>query len=288
MEIRNHKLVGVDFIASPNVSGNITPKFIVEHYTAGWSDASAIATFKNPRSKVSAHLVIGRRGEITQMVPFNVKAWHAGPSRYDGYSYLNSHSIGIENVNIGYFQKGNGDHWIDPYGRAHTSAELKELGYDPSTFIKMPHKRIGSGTYYWPTYTQAQINVNKSIVEALGRAYNIRDVVSHEQIDTRGWKTDPGPAFPLKAMRSLVQTGGRADPEDAEESQVHKSATGTVIVTVDSLNLRRGPGTKWEVRGSMPLGTPLTILDTRGDWMHIKTPAGYEGWVHSHYVERTE
>lgn len=46
--------------------------------------------------KVSAHLFIDRRGEITQFVPFNKRAWHAGVSRYQGRDKCNDFSIGIE------------------------------------------------------------------------------------------------------------------------------------------------------------------------------------------------
>jgi N-acetyl-anhydromuramoyl-L-alanine amidase len=46
--------------------------------------------------KVSAHLVISRSGIITQYVPFNKRAWHAGQSEYQGRTHCNDFSIGIE------------------------------------------------------------------------------------------------------------------------------------------------------------------------------------------------
>ena len=46
--------------------------------------------------KVSAHLLIERSGAMTQFVPFNAKAWHAGDSVYEGRSGCNDFSIGIE------------------------------------------------------------------------------------------------------------------------------------------------------------------------------------------------
>lgn len=45
---------------------------------------------------VSAHLLIARTGRITQFVPFNARAWHAGVSRWRGRSRCNDFSIGIE------------------------------------------------------------------------------------------------------------------------------------------------------------------------------------------------
>ena len=48
------------------------------------------------RLKVSAHIVINRNGGITQYVPFNKRAWHAGQSEYRGRTDCNDFSIGIE------------------------------------------------------------------------------------------------------------------------------------------------------------------------------------------------
>jgi N-acetyl-anhydromuramoyl-L-alanine amidase len=45
---------------------------------------------------VSSHLVIKRTGEITQYVPFDKRAWHAGQSNYQGRERCNDFSIGIE------------------------------------------------------------------------------------------------------------------------------------------------------------------------------------------------
>ncbi|MDT8407189.1 MAG: 1,6-anhydro-N-acetylmuramyl-L-alanine amidase AmpD [Methylococcales bacterium] len=46
--------------------------------------------------KVSAHLLIDRAGQLTQFVPFDRRAWHAGASCYQGRARCNDFSIGIE------------------------------------------------------------------------------------------------------------------------------------------------------------------------------------------------
>jgi len=46
--------------------------------------------------KVSAHLLIDREGVVTQFVPFDQRAWHAGVSEFDGRGACNDFSIGIE------------------------------------------------------------------------------------------------------------------------------------------------------------------------------------------------
>ncbi|MFO7953366.1 1,6-anhydro-N-acetylmuramyl-L-alanine amidase AmpD [Thioalkalivibrio sp.] len=46
--------------------------------------------------RVSAHVLIDREGHATQFVPFSRRAWHAGPSRWQGRERCNDFSIGIE------------------------------------------------------------------------------------------------------------------------------------------------------------------------------------------------
>ncbi len=46
--------------------------------------------------EVSSHLLIRRDGSVTQYVPFDERAWHAGLSSYKGNENCNDFSIGIE------------------------------------------------------------------------------------------------------------------------------------------------------------------------------------------------
>lgn len=46
--------------------------------------------------RVSAHLLIDRDGAVTQFVPFDRRAWHAGVSSYGGRENCNDFAIGIE------------------------------------------------------------------------------------------------------------------------------------------------------------------------------------------------
>jgi AmpD protein len=45
---------------------------------------------------VSSHLLIRRDGEVVQYVPFDLRAWHAGRSAYQGVENCNDFSIGVE------------------------------------------------------------------------------------------------------------------------------------------------------------------------------------------------
>jgi len=101
MQIKDNKLIGVAYRATPNKGSVITPIYIVMHYDAAPNATSAINWMTDPKSQVSAHLHISRDGVVTQLVPFNQKAWHAGVSKWNGLTGLNSYSIGIELQNTG-------------------------------------------------------------------------------------------------------------------------------------------------------------------------------------------
>jgi len=60
-------------------------------------DASEHPYFKEiAELQVSSHLLIDRAGKITQFVPFDKRAWHAGDSCFDGIDNCNNYAIGIE------------------------------------------------------------------------------------------------------------------------------------------------------------------------------------------------
>lgn len=72
--------------------------------------------------RVSAHVLIGRDGFVTQYVPFGRRAWHAGASAFDGRSACNDFSVGIE-------LEGSDD---DPY----EDAQYEELAAIARTLMR--------------------------------------------------------------------------------------------------------------------------------------------------------
>jgi AmpD protein len=69
----------------------------IEAFFAGELDFSADPYFETIQDlRVSAHLLISRQGVITQFVPFNLRAWHAGLSVFQGRDGCNDFSVGIE------------------------------------------------------------------------------------------------------------------------------------------------------------------------------------------------
>lgn len=89
---------------SPNCGprrDGLKPSLIVIHYTAMQSAQAAIERLCDPQAEVSAHYLIANTGQITQMVPEEARAWHAGRGSWCGQDDINSRSIGIELDNRG-------------------------------------------------------------------------------------------------------------------------------------------------------------------------------------------
>lgn len=114
--IDNDILVGARLLESPNQNArpdNVDVDLLVIHnislppgeygtlcidqFFCNQLEADSHPFFKEIADlRVSAHLLIDRQGRLTQYVPFNNRAWHAGESLFCGRDNCNDFSIGIE------------------------------------------------------------------------------------------------------------------------------------------------------------------------------------------------
>jgi N-acetylmuramoyl-L-alanine amidase len=78
------------------------PSMLILHYTGMASAAKAVDWLARPESGVSCHFVVDEQCHVTQLVPEELRAWHAGLSYWRGERDINSHSIGIEIHNPGH------------------------------------------------------------------------------------------------------------------------------------------------------------------------------------------
>jgi N-acetylmuramoyl-L-alanine amidase len=208
MKIIDHRLCKDDgtpypFVESPNHGGKLTAEFLVMHFTAGSSAKSAIDWLKNPSAHASAHLVIGRDGSITQLVPFDTVAWHAGKSLWDGREGVNNFSLGIEMDNAGKLTR-QGTEWVSWVGQAVPDGEVMQATHKNET------EPAG-----WHSYTEAQIQAALEVGLLLMREYQLKEVVGHEDI-APGRKNDPGPAFPMSSFQARLK-GHAEDPPSVPE-----------------------------------------------------------------------
>jgi N-acetylmuramoyl-L-alanine amidase len=90
---------------SPNHGARADNKpldMIILHYTGMATDKAALDWLCVEESGVSCHYFVDETGGITQLVPEQRRAWHAGKSCWKGEDDINSRSIGIEIVNPGH------------------------------------------------------------------------------------------------------------------------------------------------------------------------------------------
>jgi len=219
---------------SPNVGGRIEPQMIVAHDTAcRIGGDGAISWLCNPRSRVSAHVVIPRDGPPVQLVDFDRSAWHAGKSSWRGRDNCNSWSIGIEIESPGLLRR-RGDTGVAWNGQTFPIASLVEVD-------SAAHGGIG----LWLPYTASQIAWFEAVTRALLERYRgITDIVGHFEISPRR-KVDVGPQFPLRAMRALA--AGRTAPDKALVEAIQKRLAG-LGYQPGAIDGRVGPATRSAIR----------------------------------------
>lgn len=138
---------------SPNYSGQLkAPRLIVVHTASSGSFEDARQHLCDPKSKVSAHYLVGREGQSEQLVPLNKCAW--------GYG----HSIGIELVSWGALVLREGKF----YAATAKSPEIPQS----EVFDGPP---LTSSYRYWHAFTEPQL-VTLSSLRA--QFPSIREVVS--------------------------------------------------------------------------------------------------------------
>jgi N-acetylmuramoyl-L-alanine amidase len=193
-------LPAVHKLASPHHSSRHGEEVLacVIHYTAGGPASGSISWLRNPLSKVSAHFVISRTGEITQLVSLDRAAWHAGTSELeiDGVtrSRCNRFTIGIELANHGHLQKC-GDEFFYEIGGV-----LRPYYRETPVFATLEYDDGPTISGYWEPYPDEQVDALQELLLTLGQTkYRAAAsyLVGHEEIALpAGRKKDPGPLFP--------------------------------------------------------------------------------------------
>ena len=280
MKIVNHRLVREDgsaypFKDTPNKGGNITPRWLVMHYTAGGSAQESISWLANKDAKASAHIVIAKDGSITQMVDFNRRAWHAGESTWKGVDGLNGHSIGIELDGFGFLGNAGPGKW-----------KFRNTSIPDSEVIVARHK-FGSPNGGWPKYPQKQLEVALELAKLLVKTYRLEDVIGHEDISP-GRKQDPGPAFDMAGFRAAAMSTPlvAAGPQPAAGTRA--AGTGGRFRVKTTLNVRSGPGSSNPTVAGSPLAAGTFVRGQRdeGGWKQITAEgSSVAGWVSAKFLE---
>ena len=279
MKIINHRLHRDDgtpyaFRSSPHTGPVIKPRWLVMHYTASANASGAISWFEDPQSKVSAHIVIAKDGTITQCVPFNRKANHAGKSTWKNVVGLNSHSIGIELDGYGFLGSAGPGKW-----------KFSSKAIPDSDVVVATHK-FGSPKGGWPRYPQAQMDAAQELATLLVKEYALEDVVGHDDISP-GRKQDPGPSFPMDSFRAAAkqQSAGGGGTVTPPPQGLKPIARFRVNAT---LNVRSGPGAGNATVAGSPLqpGTIVRATEDQPGWKRVTAEgASVSGWVSAQFLQ---
>jgi N-acetylmuramoyl-L-alanine amidase len=146
----------------PSANYDSRIQFVVVHYTnASLERSLQLLT----HGEVSSHYLIGddKSATIYKLMDENLRAWHAGESEWQGRTWLNSSSIGIEIVNPG--------------------------------FKDTPTGRL------WYPYSEAQVQSLIFLLKDISKRHNINPdaIIGHSDIAPLR-KLDPGPLFPWKRL----------------------------------------------------------------------------------------
>ena len=251
----------INISPSANAKENITPTYLIIHYTATDTASQAIDWFMsvppdNP-NRIAAHIVVDLDGTITQLIPFNKRANHAGISSWDGKIGMNIHSIGIEIVNPGFVEKlSNGT-----FKRRIT--KTKNTIYPAtkaSKILKADHKHLfwtDAENHHWFKYPPAQLNAVYALSKLLVNHYQLITAIGHDDVSPAR-KPDPGPAFPWDEFKTTVF--GANNP------------IGSIMIIESedgSANLRVEPNKEASLVKKLNNGHQVEIIETFGQWTKV-------------------
>lgn len=264
MKIEKHWLVAEDatdkihISETQNARDQIDPDYLILHYTADDKASSAINWFMNTSdnpSKIAAHIVLDVDGTITQLVPFNRRANHAGSSTWDGIENFNYHSIGIEIVNPGYCEKLADN----SYSRKVNATKKQAYPKDRSTDIsEMKHKHkfwTANDNNCWFKFPQKQLDALYKMSKAIVNHYHLVGVLGHDDISPLR-KPDPGPCFPWKDYKLNVL--GKTD-----------NVGDIFTVTEDGTNFRADHTTNSAIIKPLKAGYEVGLVETFGAWSKV-------------------
>jgi N-acetylmuramoyl-L-alanine amidase len=276
MQVRGHKLEGVEYKAARLIGPTIVPEVVVLHDTAGRAARFSSRDYLATTTKASVHFVVEVDGTISQLVPTNRRAGHAGQSSWQGRRDVNGFSIGIEIVNPGRMTPlGNG------FGLTWWGEQL-----DHAVEVETPEHGKGA----WAPYPEAQIAAVRALLEVLFRdVRTLKDITTHWYISP-GRKVDTNPLFPLESLRARIL--GRDDPALTEAEIKSTPVEGDRFLRIkvpgSTLNIRRWPSFNPNVIAAAPDGAELPHLRSGtfdGRLWHQVMFDGREGWVVARYTE---
>ncbi len=111
------------------------------------------------------------------------------------------------------------------------------------------------------------------LMMALSVVGRYRDARSSEDVP------DAAPSVESTQSAPATESVDSTAVSEPETSAEEPSDGQTVVVLVEGLNMRKGPGTDTVVIKRLPLDSRLTLLEEGEGWYRVRDSEGDEGWV---------
>ena len=295
-----------------------TPVGVVLH-SIGTPQPSADVLWRywqNDSSAYVVHYMVDDQ-KILHCMPDNYKCWHVG-------SPGNSKWLGIEMGEPSQIKYTSGATFtVSDLASAQAYAEAayknavwliaqlcKKYGWNPNTAIYTHHevtaKKLSNTDHVDPEHLwnglgmgYSLLTLRRDVAASMGQASSapVQKEPAHEEATTSGQmyrirKTWADAASQIGAYTNLEYAKAACkDGYAVFDSQGRKvypvSASGPYVarVTATALNVRKGPGTSYDVSTVVYKGGAYTIVEEKDGWGKLKSGAG---WICLKYTERVE
>lgn len=290
-----------------------TIDYIVFHYTGNVKD-TAIANanyFMGANRDASAHYIVDDIS-IYQIVDINDKAWHCGTKNtYYHDSCRNSNSIGIEmcctagNYKVGAKTLENSAQLGAALCKylGITDVDKYVLRHYDVTHKKCPAQMAGANNVEWIAFKKRIKEImNQSITGSSSSSSAVTFKVGDEVKLVSGAKYSSGKSIPDWVFSSKLYVRELQDDNVVISTQKTGAITGVVNkkylvaykgtntfksykvqVTTDALNIRKGPGTNYDVTGVIRDEGIYTIIAEKNGWGQLKSK---QGWISLKYTKK--
>ena len=136
---------------------------------------------------------------------------------------------------------------------------------------------IAVGAYvYWPADDTQAPGQNPAALVSVG---GVEDVASSQP-------TNGGAAPDVNDPATLdLKERHRSEADNEVVGEGEGSATRIATIAVERANIRGGPGIEHDVLITLPIGTSVSVVEVKADWVQISTRSIPSGWVSSDLLQ---
>lgn len=240
------------------------PKGLMLHSIGvGQNKASVIANnFNSSGAGAAVHAVLQEDGTVIQCMPWNYRLWHCGGA-------ANNTHIGVEMTEPDCIKYTGGS----TFKCSNVSRAKQQVKGTYKTAVEL-------FAYLCKRYNLDPMK--KGVILSHAEGYK-KGVASNHGDPEHLWK-QLGMGYTMDGFRKDVKAAmGGVIVETKTESAPVNTVSNKVKVTADVLNVRKGPGTNYDIATTIKKDEVYTIIEESGKWGLLKSKAG---WISLDYVKK--